>query len=241
MYFIRNIKIKNIEKGFHLIWKRPQSRKQCCGSRICDMEMAMSRSLKASRDSSLKSITLQVPVSKPHPRSRAQRSHLWVPVTPASIVDLCFFSDGQRLEAKQRSVDATEDTKGEQQGMRMFGFGHMQTLACSHSEDGQLTDQRTGQDKWMYVWMRQEEERASSASWPELVKLEPAAETGCGSYLCTLFFICFNVWFLKEKKSIKNAWHSISRHFISWVGNSPTCFATRNVFSFHPADAEWAT
>ena len=63
----------------------------------------------------------QVPVSKPHPCSRAQRSHLWVPVTPVGIVDVIIW-DGQRLGAKQRTADATEVGKGERLRDENFEF-----------------------------------------------------------------------------------------------------------------------
>lgn len=86
---------------------------------------------------------------------------------------------------------------------------------------------------------KRKRERGSTALLPvmELVKFEPAAKTGCDLRSVPPFFICFNVWFKRKKI----AWRSISRHFISWVGNSPSLLATKNVSCFHPADADWAT
>lgn len=94
----------------------------------------------------------QVPVSQPHPRSRAQRSHLWVPVTPAAIVHLFFFN-GQRLKAKQRSADATEVEKEKDQ---KWQFGLLDKCLQLHSlnkwTDSVLMSVRNRTHECMYGW-----------------------------------------------------------------------------------------
>lgn len=81
---------------------------------------------------------------------------------------------------------------------------------------------------------RKKGRKFSSAPGFELVKLEPARETGCGSWWISLssFVLIFG---------FKNAWRSISRHFISWFGNSPSCLATRNIIQLSSANVERAT
>lgn len=69
-------------------------------------------------------VTLQVPVSKSHPRSRAQCSHLWIPVTSASTVDLflLLLLTDRDLQVTWRSADATEEVKEKMTMRTMWEF-----------------------------------------------------------------------------------------------------------------------
>lgn len=49
------------------------------------------------------------------------------------------------------------------------------------------------------------------APWLELVKSEPAAKTGCGSYSVPLSSFVFTVWFKKKHKTKKITLGTVSR------------------------------
>lgn len=116
----------------------------------------------------------QVPVSKPHPRSRAQRSHLWVPVTPAGIADVDNFEMDKDFGAKQKTAEATEVENENDLGMRFWALEESELLHVLN----------TWMDSWSISGINGTNEcmcgcggrKCSSAPWLEPVKLEPAAE-----------------------------------------------------------------
>ena len=137
-------------------------------------------------------VALQVPVSKPHPCSRAQCSHLWVPVTPAAIVDLWFFYflllDGQRLAAKAEFCRCYWGGKRRTTKVENVNFGEV--LSCSHSTDGQPTDQWTGQ---MNVCTDETRRKSQFCSLAGACDVRTSSRDWVISN--TQFITCFNVWF----------------------------------------------
>lgn len=118
--------------------------------------------------------------------------------------------------------------------MRTFGFGN----SCMFSF--QWTD-RT--NECMDGWAKKKEEQLCSLAGACKIRTS-STETGWGSYLCTLFFICFNVWFFtKEKTKNNKKWLGTVSRDTLWaeLGIPPLVLQLENVFSFHPADAEWAS
>lgn len=81
-------------------------------------------------------------------------------------------------------------------------------------------------DKWMYAWKCWKGRKCRCAPWLELVKSEPAAKTGCGSYSVPLSSFLLMSGF-------KNAWHNIARHFkLSWEFPFLFCKSKRIQLSF---------
>ena len=87
----------------------------------------------------------------------------------------------------------------------------------------------------MYVRMRRKPKggKSSRAPWMAFLEFEQAAETGCGSYRVPLSSFGLMSGF-------KNAWHSISGHFMSLFVNSLFWFANRKVSGFYPISTKLA-
>lgn len=64
----------------------------------------------------------------------------------------------------------------------------------------------------MNVWMDEIRRESSSPPWLELVKLEPAAETGCGSYRVPFSsFVLMSGFTKKQKNQRKETLGTVSR------------------------------
>ncbi len=105
-------------------------------------------------------VTLQVPVSKPHPRSRAQCSHLWVPVTAAGISGLFLLLMDRDLK-QSRGLQMLLRTKRRTTNWAWRGANSYVFFISGWTADWPVEGTL---DKWMYGWTWWEERKDDGAA-----------------------------------------------------------------------------
>lgn len=117
----------------------------------------------------------------------------------------CFYSDGQRLKAKQWSADATEEEEENKWG---WDFGLYMFSISGWTADWSVDEIW---DKWMYV-LEVKKKESNFCSLAGACTVRTNSKDWVWFIQCITFFIYFNVWLKKNRL----ARHLKALYKLSW-------------------------